>query len=62
LQDGRDADQDYQQPEQLRQATISGKLVYRPKTDGADDNGALAFESAYTYRENIQGADSRSAP
>jgi hypothetical protein len=38
LQDSRDADQDHQQLEQLRQPTINGKLVYRPKTDGADDN------------------------
>src|ERR1700675_4296198 len=38
LQDSRDADQHEEQLEQLRQATISGKLVYRPKTDGADDN------------------------
>src|ERR1700692_116385 len=38
LQDSRDADQHHQQLEQLRQAAISGKLVDRPKTDGADDN------------------------
>src|ERR1700730_9384728 len=38
LQDSRDADQHHQQLEQLRQATVSGKLVDRPKTDGADDN------------------------
>jgi hypothetical protein len=38
LQDSCDADQYDEQLEQLRQSTIGGKLVYRPKTDGADNN------------------------
>jgi hypothetical protein len=38
LQDSRDADQYHEQFEQLRQSTITGKLVYRPEADGADNN------------------------